>query len=250
MAFLNRTVRFFLRHGVPTHPDKPFHDLSTTTLIGRESKRDCYAYPGNPALCIKVPRKPDKPDAQQPSIVEWYCAITLDRRRVPFKHRARCHGWVETNQGAGLVMERICNPNGRPTPTLYEWTKSRNCNPEQISDLFNELKHWVLENAVPVTDLNSGNLIVRQDEEKPYLVLIDGIGGQKVKLKFVLYRKFRWFARLLSRHRWPLLEQVAHREIEHAGHSVNSMSLQQTLYSRCPSPKATQVSTDKAECSV
>lgn len=216
MAFLNKTVRLFLRHDVPPHPMWPVYQLSAETRIGRGSKRDCHQHPDDPGLCIKVPRKPEKADAQQPSIVEWYCATTLDRRGVPFRHRARCVGWVETNHGAGLVMERVRNRDGEPALTLYEAVQHHGIAVEQIGGLFAELKRWVLDNAVPVTDLNSGNLLVRQHEGRPYLVLVDGIGGQKVKFKFVFYRRFPWFARVLSRRRWSRLERIAHDELKQA----------------------------------
>lgn len=214
MALLNKTVRLFLRHGVPPHPADTVYQLSPEMRIGRGSKRDCYRHPEDQGLCIKVPRRPHRPDAQQPSIVEWYCATTLDQRGVPFVHRARCYGWVETSCGTGLVMERIRNKDGAPALTLREAARQNGLTKEQIATLFAELRRWVLTNAVPVTDLNSGNLLVRQgDDGTPYLVLVDGIGGQKVKLKFVLYRRFRWFARLLSWRRWPHLQQIAYDEL-------------------------------------
>lgn len=217
MALLNKTSRFFLRHGVPAHATNPVYTLTAETRIGRGSKRDCHLHPDDPDLCIKVPRKPEKADAQQPSIVEWHCATTLDRRGVTFQHRARCHGWVETNRGAGLVMERVRNPDGEPSLTLYEFARKQQLAGEQVARLFADLKRWVLANAVPVTDLNSGNLMVRHNDGQPYLVLVDGIGGQKVKLKFVLYRRFRWFARLLSRSRWKRLERIAYAELTPGG---------------------------------
>ena len=220
MALLNKTVRLLLRHGVPPHAGDPIYRLSPDMRIGRGSKRDCYAHPGNPDLCIKVPRHPDRADAQQPSIVEWYCATALDRRGVPFRHRARCYGWVETDRGTGLVMERVRNRDGAPALTLYEAVHKHGLAMEQIACLFAELKRWVLTNAVPVTDLNSGNLLVRHTDNRAYLVLVDGIGGQKVKFKFVFYRRFPWFARLLSWRRWARLERIAHDELKHAGRSA------------------------------
>lgn len=213
MALLSKTIRLFLRHDVPRHPEWPVYRLSAATRIGRGAKRDCHAHPYDPRLCIKVPRRPHRPNAQQASIVEWYCAQSLDRRRVPYRHRARCVGWVATDRGAGLVMERVYDGDGTPAPTLYDAVRKHRLAHEQIMPLFAELKHWVLVNGVPVTDLNSANLVVRQHDSRPALVLIDGIGGQKVKIKFVLYRRWPWFARAISRRRWARLEQVACQEL-------------------------------------
>lgn len=222
MGLLNKTSRFFLRHGVPPYPDQPDHALTGDTLIAYGSKRECHQHPDNPDRCIKVARKPEHPEAQQPSIVEWYCATTLDRRGVSFVYRARCHGWVATNRGPGLVMERVRDADSQPSPTLFEYARRTRLTGEQFAAMYAELKHWVLENAVPITDLNTGNLMVRHRDGRPYLVFVDGIGGQKVKLKFVLYRRLPWFARLLSRHRWPRLEQRAYKQVQKAWRSNRS----------------------------
>ncbi|WP_158583574.1 YrbL family protein [Salinisphaera sp. Q1T1-3] len=213
MALLSKTVRLFLQHSVPLAPAHPILVLDDDSRIGRGSKRDCHRHPTDDDLCIKVARRPHRPDAQQPSIVEWYCAQSLDTRHVPYEHRARCHGWVNTNRGPGLVVERIRNANGQASRTLAEQAGDTGLSEEELKPLFDSLHTWVIEHGVPVTDLNSGNLVLREVDGQRRLVLIDGIGGQKVKLKFVMYRRSAWFARRLSRNRWPRLARVAHEEI-------------------------------------
>ena len=213
MSALGDSVRLILRYKVPAHAQSPIYDLAPASRIGRGSKRDCYPHPDHPHLCVKVARRPHRPSAQQASIVEWFCARSLDKRGVDGTHRARCLGWVATNYGPGLVAERIYNDDGTPATTLYDAHMADGLCPEQIRRLFGELKTWVVTHGVPITDLNPGNLLVQRRDDTLSLVLVDGIGGQKVKFKFVLYRRFVWFARAMSRRRWARLQRNAEREL-------------------------------------
>ncbi|WP_423823423.1 YrbL family protein [Salinisphaera sp. SPP-AMP-43] len=213
MSLLSRTIRRLLPYRLPAIDTQRVYTLDTRTELGRGSKRRCYAHPSNPGLCIKVARWPQRSDAHEASLVEWYCSRGLDRRGVSYTHRPHIHGWIATDQGPGLVVERIRDHDDTPSLKLHEALARGLVAAESVPELLAQLKDWVMSSGVAVNDLSLGNMLLRRRDNAQELVLIDGIGGQKIKLKFMLYRRFGWFARSISRHRWPRYERKIYARI-------------------------------------
>lgn len=207
MALLGRTVRWIVRYKVPAMAPAPAHVLSDDLLIGYGSQRSCYAHPTDRQLCIKVPKHPAHPEAQQANLVDWHYARSLDRRGVSHAHRARIHGWAPTTQADGLLVERIRNDDGTPAVKLQHALKYGIVQRDEAAALLRSLKQWVLTNHIAVHDLSPGNLLLKQTTAGNTLILIDGIGGQKIKLKFLLYLYSPRFARAITRWRWPAFER-------------------------------------------
>ena len=219
MALLSNITRSLLRRllpafsQVPALPEQPAVALSAKTLLGRGRRRECHHHPERPELCVKVARHPEQLQAQEPSIVEHYCATMLDRNNISLRHRPRCHGWTTTNRGPGLLVERIVEADGQTSPTLQTYARQGRITLAQFEAMFAELRAWCLDNGVPIEDMGSSNLLVQQREGKLRLVLIDGIGGNKIKLNYLLYRHLRWYARMRTRPRWPRFHLELRREM-------------------------------------
>ena len=86
--------------------------LNLTELIGSGNERDCFIHPDNPKYCVKV-TKPGVVGRRQNEIDMAYFEV-LKRRNISSPHIPACHGWVETNRGKGIVVERICRPDLSP----------------------------------------------------------------------------------------------------------------------------------------
>ena len=207
MALLGRAVRWFVRYKVPAMPSAPIHVLRDDLLIGNGSQRSCYAHPIDRQRCIKVPKHTGHAEAQQANLVDWHYARSLDQRGVSHAHRARIYGWAPTTRADGLIVERIRNDDGTPAIKLQHALKYGIVRRDEAAALLGALKHWVLTNHIAVHDLSPGNLLLKQTKAGNTLVLIDGIGGQKIKLKFLLYLYSPWFARAITRWRWPAFEK-------------------------------------------
>ena len=229
MALLGRAVRWIVRYKVPAMAPTPRHVLRDDLLIGHGSQRSCYAHPADRQRCIKVPKHPAHPEAQQANLVDWHYARSLDRRGVSHAHRARIYGWAPTTQADGLVVERICNDDGTPAIKLQHALKYGIVQRDEAEALLGELRHWVLTNHIAVHDLSPGNLLVKQTSAGNTLVLIDGIGGQKIKLKFLLYLYSPRFARAITRRRWPAFEKKIQARLDRVTPVQPSQSLDESL---------------------
>lgn len=180
----------------------PIYQLDEHTRIGLGHRRECHAHPERFSRCIKVAREASTADRADQNSVEWRNFLALERRGVPLHHVARCHAWVRTNRGPGLVCERIRNADGRFARTLDEDVAHGAIEWAQTQALLAELEHWTLTFAVVVADLRSMNLMVRHGNNDMHLVFIDGLGGRRIDRNFVLRQHVPWLARRKTRRQW------------------------------------------------
>lgn len=163
--------------------------------FARGGNRLCYVHPDDAALCIKV-RRPDFSLEQRrtkkgfPKTLlplshfddnrEEYGVMTaLDRSfGAPlYRHVSRCHGFVATDMGDGLVSELIRNDNGAIAETLkkYLWDHGFDDACQRAVKQFCE--HWRTL-AIPSRDLLLHNIVVQmRGEAIERLVVIDGLGS-------------------------------------------------------------------------
>ncbi|MES1948398.1 PhoP regulatory network protein YrbL [Salinisphaera sp. C84B14] len=176
-------------------------DLSALTLIGRGSKRDCYTHPHDDGLCLKVARDANSAACHEQNEVEWRYGQWLEARGVPFRHAARCTGWIQTQRGAALVVERVRNSDGTFALTLRDALLSQRLTLHNAYAMLAELRHWALTHAVVVSDLRSTNLMVRQADDM-HLVFIDGLGARRLGPAFERQMRMPLLARLKTLRQW------------------------------------------------
>lgn len=93
--------------------------LTEDLFIGRGYERACYRHPMDRNLCIKVSETGRIPRKQQ-NPVEFKYHKKLAARNIDWSHIARCHGWIETDKGKGLVFDLKHDENGNRTVTDME----------------------------------------------------------------------------------------------------------------------------------
>lgn len=177
--------------------------INDDLLIGVGSERKCYSHPLEPDKCLKIPIKRDDPKSCPQCIVDLYCATRLKFRGVPMNHAAHCYGWVDTNMGPALLVEKIVNSDGRVALTLEQSLKSRYLNWDTVEIMLGSLRNWAMQYAVVISELNVKNLMVRENETGDHLVVIDGLGGRKPDFVFFLRQHIPYMARHKTRKRWP-----------------------------------------------
>jgi len=213
MALLDRPVRRLLlaRRKVPSHP---VHQLADDALIAAGTQRKCYRHPADARLCIMVPRDPDNRAMQGANLVEWFMLGMLDWRGISTQHRITSRGWAATEQGPGLVLERVTNEDGRPALRLDDFIRQKQPSREQLEAMYEELKQWLFANKVPVNDLFCSNLLVRQTQTGAHLVLVDGLCGERFRFKLLVYGILPDFTFWRARRRWLVVEDKFRRDME------------------------------------
>ena len=148
-------------------------------LIAAGGGRHCYAHPGNPALCIKVPFNADglREARREAAYLAW-----VERMHGPLeaRHLARLHGRVRTTRGEGWVFDRVRDErSGEPAPTLGQALDEAAYAREPIvwERALEAFRYWLGRTPLVVRDLTPENHCVRRTTAGELeLVLIDGIG--------------------------------------------------------------------------
>lgn len=163
--------------------------------FARGGNRLCYVHPDDPTRCIKV-RRPDFSLAQRrakkgfPKTLlplshfddnreEFGVMTALDRSfgEPLYRHVSRCHGFVATDMGDGLVSELIRNDDGAIAETLKKYIWDHGFDEDCQHAVKRFCDHWRAL-AIPSRDLLLHNIVVQQRGNAiERLVVIDGLGS-------------------------------------------------------------------------
>lgn len=181
-----------------------FH-LSNETPFAAGGNRVCYVHPDDPALCIKV-RRPDF------SLADKRNRASFPKRLLPlssfddnaeefrvmqqldenfgeslYAHVSRCHGFVDTDLGAGLVSELVRDENDEVSETLKKYLWDYGFTEDCQKKLTEFAEHWQ-KTLIPSRALLLHNIVVQRDNSGciQRLVVIDGLGSPNL-IPFWLY---------------------------------------------------------------
>ena len=187
-------------------------------VIARGANRVCVIDPAAPGHCLKYAlpadagrRRPlrhrirdawaDLRPARQANAVELRAWRGLHARlgdRLD-SHVAACQALVDTPAGRALRCLLVTGADGAPAPSLYAllFGSGRGHYPaDALCDAVTRFEAWLHANAIPLFDLNSGNLVVVERAGRPELVCVDVksvIGGKEI------VPISRWSRRLMRR---------------------------------------------------
>ena len=172
---------------------KPFPSPASDPLVlsgkgpfAKGGKRHCYVHPANSSLCVKVAARADGRDchAQQRLDLEDYALLKKRGRESVFERIPQIAGVVDTDLGAGIVMQIYRDANGRISRKLAEVVRERGLTPSLIQAI-DELKEWQRKQRLLTRDTGPHNVLavcLGNDDWK--LVIIEGW----------LHRRNRWLA--------------------------------------------------------
>ena len=110
---------------------------------------------------------------------------------------AACHGLVETEHGPALQCDCVLLADGSPARSLYRHLfEGPRVPAEKLCAAVDAFEAWLLENDIPLFDLNAGNFVVIPRGDALALVCIDAksvLSGKEI-LPFS-----RWSRRLMRR---------------------------------------------------
>lgn len=149
--------------------------LRSSDLIASGSERDCYFFPKNEDLCVKVTHARDRDKSQSQSDYKYYAR--LSKKLIDWSRVARCHGWVVTNKGDGLVFDLVKDVDGTPSMMLDKYLKLHGTNDEVMKEL-KELRQYLIINNIMVCDLRDRNIACQAGRDGLCLKLIDGVGNR------------------------------------------------------------------------
>lgn len=147
------------------------------------------------------------------------------RHEQPF---AAVVGLLDTDQGVGLIVEKITDETGHLAPTLKTLLKSGRFSVEHrnaLATFFQALERW----HVCVGDLNTSNIVLRIDADgSPRFVAVDGLG---LRSAIPVQDWFRWINAMQVRKRarrvwkevWATVGGQAARPVSHGLNDLNAL---------------------------
>lgn len=173
--------------------------------------RDCYVHPGDDTLCIKVSLRGNHRESAREA--RYY--RHLQRRRVPWDHLPRFHGFVETNLGSGAVFDLVRDSDGKVSSTLEHYLQSPAltvANVEELTQAIWSLKSYLIENRIIPRTLKAKNIVYQKsDSGTSRLVIIDNIGNTEF---FPICNYVYFFASRKILRKWMRFERDAFDKLE------------------------------------
>tara|TARA_Y100001956_G_scaffold23157_2_gene22828 strand:+ start:1720 stop:2325 length:606 start_codon:yes stop_codon:yes gene_type:complete len=185
-------------------------DLSQTPRIGTGNERICFEHPENPNLCIKVYHpmeeimKHTKVVRQQNEMESYYFG-QLEKRGVPFTYIPRCHGWINTSLGPGLVFDRVINEDGSPGKPLKEMLADGSISRDEALEVLKRIESYLLKYAISICDVSPGHILMQKKGTQLIPQVIDGVGSRYNDWKLYLLTFAHFFARRKTKSLWHKL---------------------------------------------
>jgi hypothetical protein len=163
----------------------------------RGGNRLCFVDPRNYRCCIKVLRPDRSPEVRRrnkgfpknlrplssfdENIEEYqvWSRIETQIGEKAFELISRCYGFVETNYGAGLVMELIRDSDGRISKTLKQVLWEQGLAPKISEAVSNFSKCWI-DLGMPSKKLLLHNMLLKMDGGAYKVLVIDGLGWSSI----------------------------------------------------------------------
>lgn len=164
--------------------------LSDATPLAKGKSRLVFRHPDIANYLIKVVR-PDVIENRYGAKAKWHRRLRRFKKYISYqreiqeflavhasvnqapKFLQRIIGFAETDLGLGLVIEGIFCENGELAPSLGELLKEHQYD-KKIEAALEECFAKILACPVILSDLNVGNFVYLEDEER--FVMIDGLG--------------------------------------------------------------------------
>lgn len=192
------TVRLALLGEDEDHPTSWIVPLSGLSPIARGQESDVYERPGKPSQLVKVhrekritalttsPRLRDRIRVRTASgpyrnflrVYQSYLDAVMQAGRIgrpPPLPQLR--GFVQTDRGLGLVIQKIRSADGQMAPTLKRLRREGALEPEVIQAL-NRFACDLYAFNIVATDLRYGNLVYETYKGRSRIVMIDGFGSR------------------------------------------------------------------------
>lgn len=165
--------------------------------VGQGRERTCYVHPEDPDKLIKV--SADGIGTQSRREIDFYRQLAK-RNSIEYSHLPRYYGRVETNLGAGIVVDLVRDPDGRISRSMLDYLLAGRPI-ETFEPLLTELKDYLLRNLVIFNhDLVARNLLVqKRPDGRDRLILIDGLGDVVL---ITWLNRFGWHVRAKIERRW------------------------------------------------
>lgn len=184
--------------------------LNEQNLVGRGTLRACYRHPDHEDLVIKVPLA-DTPGGDDANRKEWKSYLRFNSTHRELRHISRCHEFIETSKGRGLVCDCIRDFNGDVSRTIWDIVvRQDDCNLAAVLETTRKFCTYLLENDIFLFDINLKNIVLQVRDESDWQAWAIDLKGPCDNKEFLkLSSRLSWLGRRkLKRRTDELLERI------------------------------------------
>ena len=184
--------------------------LNNNLLVGRGTLRACYLHPEDETLVIKVGRA-DRVGGNDANQKEYSSYQKIFQRHEKLDHISRCHGFVETDRGQGLVCDCIRDSSGEISQTIWEIVVYDDaCDIGNILEVARTLCDYLIAHDLFLFDINLKNIVLRRDRDYRYRAYAIDLKGPYDNKEFLqLSSRITFLGRQkLKRRTKQLLERI------------------------------------------
>ena len=169
-------------------------DLSKSTPFAEGGNRKCFVHPSNPNRCLKIVHpgllkkiRKNKPwykrlrslDSFDDNLREekaYQQRAIINGEKDVWDHLAKWYGMIETNIGMASETELIKN-NNEIAETLESYLFANGMTDEIKSSIL-EFQKWLRDKLILSKNLIPHNLVLKRNNEKIIIKIVDGLGSQ------------------------------------------------------------------------
>ena len=169
--------------------------LTEQNIIGEGNSRIVYQHPSRSDLVIKI-EKNNTTNNKPNNKIDFIYYKHLIKNKKDTSSIAKCHGWVKTNMGEGLLFEKIVNEDHTDVLTLQKALENKLVSVEAAKKLLDGLLTYLEYNNIILGDISLDNIVYQKIDTNDFkLIIIDGLGGRRLKFNFWLYLTFDCLAK-------------------------------------------------------
>lgn len=184
--------------------------LDDNLLIGRGTLRACYSHPDSDELVIKVPL-PNTPAGEDANEKEMKSYRQISRIHPELRQISRCHGFVETDAGNGLLCDCIRDHDGAVSKTVWDIVVHHDsCDMEALLATVARFCKYLIENDIFLFDINLKNVALQARKDAGWLAWAIDLKGPYDNKEFLqLSSRITFLGRWKLRRRTKeLLERI------------------------------------------
>lgn len=170
-------------------------------FLAEGNEREAYIIKNQEDKIVKIPKYLDGKRKQNKLEYTYY--EYLKKKKISFKHIAKCYGYKEFDGRRGLVFENILNYDGSAAIELSSIIDNKILSFSELEFLLEDLRVYLEENNIIFVDVGLDNVLCKEEKPKVYsLVIIDGLGARRPGFKLWIYMHLPFYAQRKIKVQW------------------------------------------------
>jgi len=186
--------------------------LTEKQFLGKGSERACYLDPRDDKKVIKVIHVSKSTNRQNE--LDFIYMNDLLKKNCDISSIAKCHGYVDTIIGKGLIFDRILDFDLTPSKSFRYYIAMKLISIDEQKKLLIALKKYLEKNEILFVDTCLTNVFCQKVSPNQFkLIIIDGLGAKRMGLKFWLYRNFSLYVKYKMKRQWSKLMKIYNDDV-------------------------------------